>query len=152
MLDAHGRVLVIERDVVRDGRPRHEIRLPKGKLERGETDAQAAVREVGEESGYWELAIVADLGEQEVTFQRKGEQIINRQRYFLMRLTSDHWAGQRLDPAKEEALFKPRWLPSLDDAVQLLTYPAEQAYALRAKRHLEQSMPPVNAARRGLDQ
>lgn len=137
VLDAHNRALVIERDVVRQGRQRHEIRLPKGKLEAGETDEQAALREVGEETGYWELVIVADLGEQEVTFERNGQQITRRERYYLMRLTSDRWAGQRMDPAKEEALFRPRWLPSLDDAAQLLTYPAEQAYALRAKRCLE---------------
>jgi 8-oxo-dGTP pyrophosphatase MutT (NUDIX family) len=139
VLDAHDRVLVIERDVIRDGRPLHEVRLPKGKVESGETDEQAAVREVGEESGYWELTIVADLGEQEVTFERNGCQTIRRERYYLMRLTSNHWAGQRVDPHKEEALFTPRWLPSLDDAAQLLTYPGEQAYALRAKRCLEQS-------------
>ncbi len=137
VLDDHGRVLVIERDVQRDGKLIHEVRLPKGKLEAGETDEQAALREVGEESGYWELAITADLGEQEVEFDRKGQRITRRERYYLMRLTSDRWAGQDMDPTKEESLFKPRWLPSLDDAAQLLTYPSEQAFALRAKRRLE---------------
>ena len=44
-------VLLIERWVTRGGAPFYEARLPKGHVEAGETDAEAALREVCEEAG-----------------------------------------------------------------------------------------------------
>ena len=47
VLDDAGRVLLIERWVLRGGELRHEIRLPKGHVEPGETDARGcAARDV----------------------------------------------------------------------------------------------------------
>ena len=37
-----GRVLLIERWILRNGQPAFEIRLPKGHVEPGETDQEAA--------------------------------------------------------------------------------------------------------------
>ena len=45
VLDAEGRMLVLVRDVVRDGATVHEVRLPKGHIDPGETEEQAARRE-----------------------------------------------------------------------------------------------------------
>src|SRR5512139_2643988 len=63
VIDDAGRVLMIERWVMRKGERVHEIRLPKGHVEPGETDEQAALRETCEESGYCGLAVIGDLGE-----------------------------------------------------------------------------------------
>ena len=49
------RVLLIKR------KERPEIRLPKGHIEPGESRAEAARREVAEETGYAHLGIQADL-------------------------------------------------------------------------------------------
>jgi len=139
VLDDAGRVLLIERDVVRDGRTIHEVRLPKGKLDPGETDAMAAQREVGEESGYWDLRIVADLGEHRTEYvDRRGRPTDRDEHYFLMRLNSDEYRGQDMDPDAEEALFEPLWAADLDDAIAHLTYEGEQEFARRAKTYLNQ--------------
>ena len=136
VLDSAGRVLLIERDVIRDGQPLHEVRLPKGKIEPGETDERAAVREVCEETGYCHVEIVADLGEATSEFirERKGKQqrVTREERYYLMRLTEDTFTGQDMDPSKEEALFKPIWADDLASAEKLLTYEGERAFVRRA--------------------
>lgn len=132
VLDDSGRVLLLERTVERDGQPRHEVRLPKGKLEPGETDPQAALREVGEESGYWELEIIGDLGQAHTEFDKPDWRVVRDDRYFLMRLTRDHQAGQEMHPDSEEALFEPTWAADLADAERRLTYDSEKQFALRA--------------------
>jgi 8-oxo-dGTP pyrophosphatase MutT (NUDIX family) len=133
VVDHGGRVLMIERDIEREGRMVHEVRLPKGKLEPGETDEQAALREVGEESGYWELAVLADLGENTVEFELNGKRVRRDEHYYLMRLTSDHHAGQQMKPGSEEALFKPTWAGNFDDAERRLTFAGERDFVRRAK-------------------
>lgn len=133
-LDEHGRVLLIERDVERNGQPIHEVRLPKGKPEAGETDEQAALREVGEESGYWKLQIVGDLGEQSSRFvDRQNRDTLRDEHYYLMRLTNHDYAGQRMKPGSEESKFQPLWAHDLADAERQLTYDIEQSWITRAR-------------------
>jgi len=132
VLDAHGKVLLIEREVMRDGTPVHEVRLPKGHIDEGETDEAAAMRETGEESGYWELEIVADLGWLRSEYDFKGKHFIRDEHYFLMRLTSPEWRGPDVDPDSEEALFSVKWARDLDEAEQLLTYESEKSFVQRA--------------------
>ncbi|MFA7236411.1 MAG: NUDIX domain-containing protein [Phycisphaeraceae bacterium] len=134
---AASQVLLLERDVIRDGHPLHEIRLPKGKIETGESDAQAALREVGEESGYWSVQILADLGEARTRYIFHEKQTERDEHYFLMALTSDDRAGQRMDPRKEEAKFQPRWAKNLDEAQRLLTYDDEKQFIARARAALQ---------------
>ncbi|MCC7406829.1 MAG: NUDIX domain-containing protein [Phycisphaeraceae bacterium] len=136
VLDGRGRVLLIERDVVRSGRKVHEVRLPKGHVEEGETDEQAAVREVGEETGYWGVSIVADLGENHVEFEDRDKFVIRDERYFLMRLTQDKARPRELDPAKEESLFEVRWVGSLGQAEGELTFEGERLFVRKAAKWL----------------
>ena len=136
VVDDAGRVLMIERDVERAGRMVHEVRLPKGKLEKGETDGQAALREVGEESGYWELEILADLGENTVEFELNGKRVRRDDHYYLMQLTSTEYAGQQMKPGSDEALFEPVWAADFDDAERRLTYAGERDFIRRAKEKL----------------
>lgn len=106
---------------------RGEVRLPKGHVDPGETPEQAAVREVAEESGYEQLEVLADLGEQTVRFASRwsGSTIERVERYFLMRPL----AGQT---GYGEWEFEPAWL-SWDDALVALTFPPEREWLRRAR-------------------
>ena len=81
VLDQHGRVLLIR---ARDLRNRPVWTLPKGTLNEGETSAQAAVREVREETGY-RCEVVRELEVVTYWFQRRDVRIKKTVRWFLMR-------------------------------------------------------------------
>lgn len=130
-----GEMLALARTVVRNGRPVSELRLPKGHIDPGETDQEAALREVGEESGYWNTAIVGDLGEAHSSFQLEGVCYERDEHYFLMHLQE----GAREAPqpvSEEEALFEPQWIP-LEKAAELCTYATEKMFAARAIQFLQ---------------
>lgn len=117
-----GRMLLLNRP------SRGEVRLPKGHVEEGETRAEAALRETIEETGFAELAIVADLGEQVVEFDYQGKHYRRTEHYFLMRKLGD---GQEPRPPHDEVDFQPDWV-ALDEAPGRLTFTAEQDVAHRA--------------------
>lgn len=127
-------ILVLARQVVRDGKLKDELRLPKGHIDPGETDAETAVREVGEESGYWLLEIMADLGEAHSSFSVDGVQYERDEHYFLMRLKDERRDAPQ-PVSEEEALFSPCWLAAEEAPIQL-TYPTEQEIAQRACDYL----------------
>lgn len=135
VLDNAGRVLLIERWVTRNGQLAYEIRLPKGHVEPDETDEQAAVREVCEETGYCGLAVVADLGEiiNEFNWPDKERRVLRHERYYLMRLT-DPVRGEPhfTSPDADEARFTPRWAATLPDAEALITFESEREFIRRA--------------------
>ena len=81
VFDDEGRVLLIR---ARDLRNRPVWTLPKGTLNPGETSADAAVREVREETG-WRCERVRELGAVTYWFQRDGARIRKTVRWFLMR-------------------------------------------------------------------
>ncbi len=112
---------------------RDEVRLPKGHIEADEQPAEAALREIAEESGYDDLEIVADLGEQLVVFTRHGDDYRRTEHYYLMRLRSPHQIER---PPRDVEQFVPIWLP-LDEAKTALTFAAERAWVERAERALE---------------
>ncbi|HPO14497.1 MAG TPA: NUDIX domain-containing protein [Candidatus Hydrogenedentes bacterium] len=136
VINTEGRVLVLERRVEREGRIVHEIRLPKGHIDPGETAEEAALREVGEESGYWRAVIISDLGVAHSTFDFKGKHHERDERYFLMRLENAVREAPR-PSGKEEALFQPQWL-DLKEAEKSMTYASEQEFIRRARHVLSQ--------------
>ena len=69
---------------VSDLRGRPIWSFPKGRLDAGETPAQAAVREVLEETG-WLCRIEADLSTTEYWFQREGRRFRKTVVWFRMR-------------------------------------------------------------------
>jgi 8-oxo-dGTP pyrophosphatase MutT (NUDIX family) len=133
--DGAGRILLIERLVVRNGSLVHEVRLPKGHVEAGETDEQAALREVCEETGYCGLQVVADLGDDFTHFVLDGRPIRRREHYYLMQLTDANRGAPAFDsPHAEEALFRPRWAADLAEAEQQITFDSERRFVGRARQ------------------
>ncbi|MDH7569118.1 MAG: NUDIX domain-containing protein [Armatimonadota bacterium] len=103
-----------------------EVRLPKGHLEAGESAAEAALREVAEETGY-RCRVRADLGVRTVRFVLNGEPVTREEHYFLMEPA--HPDPLPRAPAME-ARFDVVWLPTLE-ALAALTFYSERE-ALRA--------------------
>lgn len=112
---------------------RNEVRLPKGHIDAGESESEAALRETVEEAGYADLEIVADLGEQVVEYDYKNDHYVREERYFLMQLQSGQ---QQPRPPQDAKQFQPIWV-SAQEARSRLTFAAEQEWLDRALRQLE---------------
>lgn len=141
VLDARGALLLLERHVPREEGLRHEIRLPKGHIDEGETAEEAGRREVCEESGYCALEILADLGTSEVRYQFRGARYEREERYFLMRLQREERQPPQVHEGSEESLFEVRWASGFDEAEQLLTYEPEREVVRRARAAWEARSP-----------
>lgn len=91
--------------------------LPKGKVEAGETLAQAALREVKEETGIEEVEIVRELTTTWHTYYMAGQTkpILKKTRWFLMRAAQE----SKLVPQIEEGIVGAYWLP-YEDAVEII--------------------------------
>ena len=81
VVDERGNILLIR---ARNLRNQPVWTLPKGTLQAGETSAEAALREVREETGY-ECEVVRDLGPVTYWFHRDGQRIKKTVDWFLMR-------------------------------------------------------------------
>jgi len=110
VLDEQSRVLLIR---ARDLRGQPVWTLPKGALAPGETSAEAALREVREETGY-RCELERDLGPVTYWFRRDGRQIKKTVRWFLMRPLEkvgdhDHEVDEVLWTDKDDALARLRY-------------------------------------------
>jgi 8-oxo-dGTP pyrophosphatase MutT (NUDIX family) len=127
--DAAGGVLV-DRDrvlLLRSARY-SDLRLPKGHIKEGESPREAALREVTEESGYADLEIVADLGEQDVEFDVEDRHTIRHEHYYLMRLRSPRQATR----PPEDNKFTPEW-HRWEDAIAGLVFDEERRWLVQAR-------------------
>ncbi|MEA2472711.1 MAG: hypothetical protein QOE06_626 [Thermoleophilaceae bacterium] len=100
------------------------LALPKGHIERGESGAEAAAREVHEEAGV-EGELVEKLGDVRYWYFRDGERVMKNVAFFLFRYRSgsvrDH--DHEVDSAE--------WVP-LEEAPRLLEYRGERDMAKAA--------------------
>ena len=120
--DKNNRVLVLRRP------SRDEVRLPKGHVEDGESNLEAALREVTEESGYTGLTVLADLGHQVVEFEYKDAQVVRDEYYFLLALQDE----RRVEREAKELQFIPDWI-RWDQVLSELSYEAEREWVRRAR-------------------
>ena len=126
---AAGGVVVQEDQVLVLHRPsRDEVRLPKGHVKASESVQHAALREVTEESGYADVEILCDLGEQIVEFDFRGRHVIRLERYFLMAATT----SRQVEREPQEVQFIPDWL-GWEDALAKLTFEPEREWVRRAR-------------------
>lgn len=125
---AGGVIIENNRMLLLDRPSREEMRLPKGHIELGEAPQETALREVQEETGIANLEIVGDLGSRIVEFDYKNAHYCRTEHYFLMRRIGEENTAR---PPKDAQDFHPKWV-SIDEAVAMLTYAAEQDVARRA--------------------
>ena len=102
--------------------------LPKGGAAPGETPAQAAAREVREETGV-SAAVREPLGDVRYWYRRGGVGVAKTVRFFLC----DYVAGDTADHDHE--VEDARWIP-LAQAPAALSYPGERALIERAMSRL----------------
>lgn len=110
VVDGEGRVLLIR---ARDLRNRPVWTLPKGALAPGETSADAALREVREETG-WRCELLRELHAVTYWFRRDGRRIRKTVRWYLMRPVEkvgehDHEVDEVVWLAPDEALGRLRY-------------------------------------------
>jgi 8-oxo-dGTP pyrophosphatase MutT (NUDIX family) len=98
--------------------------LPKGHPDAEEGAAEAATREVREETGL-EAELIDELGEVRYTYERDGHRIDKVVRFFLFEYRSGSLEDH--DHEIEEA----RWMP-LHEAAQTLSYSGEREMVRRA--------------------
>ncbi len=128
--DALGRILLLEAEVLREGSWVVEVRLPKGSLRPGETDAPRALTEVRRLTSYRDLEVIADLGRERVEYHHRGVRYLRQEHFFLMKLHSlMKEAGAEEETSHEREVFA----ESFAAAAERLSFPSEQAAVLRAQ-------------------
>jgi len=115
--------------LIRD--PYRKWGLPKGHLEEGEGEVEAALREVAEETGLGDLVLGPDLGEIEWTFRKRGRTIHKVCRFFLMTSLADE-----ARPELAEGISEVRWL-ALSEAMRLIGYENARGVLRRAAVFIE---------------
>jgi 8-oxo-dGTP pyrophosphatase MutT (NUDIX family) len=93
--------------------------LPKGKVERGESIREAAVREVEEECGISDLKIVKELNSTYHTYWLKGKHVLKQTYWYQM----SYSGSETLVPQTEEDIQVVKWLsPDKLDEFKANTY------------------------------
>jgi len=125
-----GGVVLRQQDVllirVSDIKGRPVWSFPKGRLDAGETPAQAALREVMEETG-WYCRIDAALSTTEYWFQREGRRFRKTVVWFKM-------SPLELSGVPDGEVEEVQWV-DLDEAPRRLTYPSDVALLSQALTH-----------------
>lgn len=84
---------------------RHFWDLPKGKIDKGESPEEAAVREVQEETGLKNVILGTHTTDTYHTYEEKGKRILKRTYWYNMTTTD-----KNLIPQQEEDIEKAEWV------------------------------------------
>lgn len=106
-----GRIHVL---LIRD--PYRNWGLPKGHVEAGEDDLDAALREVREETGLGQLQVGPEVATIDWFFRARGRRVHKFCAFFLMASRSG-----KVVPEVAEGITECRWIP-LDDALGTISY------------------------------
>lgn len=98
--------------------------LPKGHLDEGETNEQAATREVREETGAT-VELVNELGEVRYWYVRNRRRVAKSVFFFLFRYLSGDLSDH------DDEVLEARWMPAAE-AQKALSYPGERDMVSRA--------------------
>jgi 8-oxo-dGTP pyrophosphatase MutT (NUDIX family) len=107
------------------------LALPKGHIDPGENEIEAATREVREETGIV-AELVRELGESRYWYRREGKTIPKSVMFFLF----DYVEGDTAD--HDDEVEEARWI-ALADAQRELSHAAEREIVARAAAYLEES-------------
>jgi 8-oxo-dGTP pyrophosphatase MutT (NUDIX family) len=102
--------------------------LPKGLLAHGEKPEEAALREVGEETGV-EARLVTKLGDIRYVYTWAGERVFKVVSFYLLRYRKGRLGD--IAPEQRVEVAEARWLP-LVDAASHLAYKGEREMAAKA--------------------
>lgn len=95
--------------------------LPKGKVEKGESIADTAIREVEEETGVTHLSLKNKIGETYHTYNAFGKHFIKTTHWYFITCPSK----QSVQPQTEENITEIKWVPATNmDAPLQNTYPS----------------------------
>lgn len=115
--------------------------FPKGHLEEGEAPAEAAMREVGEETGLADLALRAPIETIDWEFRFRGKRIHKTCHFFLIETPA-----RRTTPLLAEGITACRWA-SFEQAEQLIAYDNARAVLRQAQALLSgETVPPAPVA------
>jgi 8-oxo-dGTP pyrophosphatase MutT (NUDIX family) len=107
----------------RGGHGSKVLGLPKGHLDGDETEVEAAVREVREETGLV-AEPVAKLGEIRYSYERRGQWIDKRVAFYLLEYRSG-------ELSHDHEVEQVQWMP-IQEALEELTYSGEREMLSRA--------------------
>lgn len=102
--------------------------LPKGKLEKGESIAEGAVREVQEECGLNDVRIIAPLETTYHCFRKGGEWCLKPSHWYLM----EQHCNLEPIPQEEEDITEVRWLSKEEYDAARPTFPSIELVAAEA--------------------
>ncbi len=95
--------------------------LPKGKIEKKETEEEAALREVEEETGVTHLKLKKKIGETYHTYNAFGKHFLKTTHWFYMTCSGE----QVLTPQTEENITEIKWVKTKDIKEPMAdTYPS----------------------------
>lgn len=106
--------------------------LPKGKVDKGETSKEAAVREVEEEGGV-EVRLVGKIGTSQYFYVFSGQKIFKTVIYFLMEYLKDKKEGH--DHEVDETAFV-----DFDEAEGRLTFKDDKEMLKKGREILERGL------------
>lgn len=93
--------------------------LPKGKIEKNEKRREAAIREVKEECGIFELEIGEKAGETYHSYNEEGKRILKITHWFYMKALKD----QPIKPQAEEGITEIKWVsPTFFNNTEIASY------------------------------